>query len=330
MDIPKIFLSSRFDTNALIEKNWLETTRCRHRCFTFANTGPGQMYFNSRLVEALKTCEETPGVELMMDSGAHSIHRIANSTSQRSGTAAKKQSMNLEQIVEKMFQDYAKYCKKNQKKWDFFLTLDWKMHQPTIFAMQQKFAEKGLMPVPVFHGDDSFDWIQKYVDMGCKLICVGTKLSYRGKGRRGKKFYYGLIFELAAKLGIQLHGLAVTNLQLMTSYPWYSVDSSTWTRNACFGAILVPNPEKNTIDSIHVSPTYAPAQDSYNHYPPKQRQMIDKLLAQHGFDIHEMRDPNLGSDARHDWNGYIYSNLDKMGVDFEKQNRMHVSWERLL
>lgn len=265
----------------------------------------------------------------MMDSGAFSFHRWAAQTRRRSEISKSKEEVDPEKLQLTMYKWYRDYCLRNKKKWDFFLTLDYKPHQPTIFAMQQRFIKDKLLPIPVYHGDSELDWLKKYKDLGCDLIAVGAiSTDIRGHSYKKYRFFFDRVFEYAAKHGLKLHGLAVTSLSLITAYPWYSVDSSTWVRSSIYGMITFPDREKNTIYNIHISEKNTTTKvASYNDMPAKQKSMVEATIKEFGFTLKELRDAKNGLEGRHTWNGKIFANVFDL-VDTTKQK--HVSWERLI
>ena len=328
MSTPRIYLSGRFTTGTKIEAAWLKRTGCKYRCFSFANVVKGQMWYNKKSVQALEVCEKKD-IGIMMDSGAHSLHKIEAESMRRGSRASGKQTIDIEEEKDKMFKDYVSYVKKNKKKWDFYVTLDFIRHQPSILAMQRKFEGVGLRPVPVYHGDHSLDWMLRYE--GCDLFGIGIYRAFRGKGWRGTRFFLDQLFDFAAKHNFRLHGLAATSLSIMTMYPWWSVDSSTWSKSATFGCINYPDPDKNTIYNLHISERLTNSEvASYNTLQRKQQEMIEEHVKELGFDFKAMRRIKGGEDERHNFNGWVFSNLDKVGIDFTKQREKAASWERLV
>lgn len=60
---------------------------------------------------------------------------------------------------------------------------------------------------------------------------------------------------------IRVHGFGITSLRIMTRYPWYSVDSSSWVQVAAFGNILIPE-----LGVIAVSKESPKKKDEGGHY----------------------------------------------------------------
>lgn len=326
--IPRLYLSGRFTTDTKIESAWLKITGNKYRCFSFANVVPGQMWYNDGVKAALKVCEEKK-VGIMMDSGAHSLHKLASASKRRNTRASEKQAVNIEQVKDAMFKEYVKLCTKRKKLWNFYVTLDFIRHQPSIYAMQLRFEKEGLKPVPVYHGDHELDWVLKYVDRGYDLIGVGNSKDFR-KGYKGYRYYLDRLFDLGAKHNIRYHGLAVTSLSLMTMYDWWSADSSTWSKVATFGCLTFPDRDRNIIYNLHVSKRKSNGGvTSFNNLPRRQKEMITEVIKDLGFDLAPMREIDGGETHRHTFNGFVFSNLDKLGVDFTKQREKVVKWEPL-
>lgn len=325
---PIIYLSGRFSTGKKLEKAWLKRTGCTHRCFSFAYTHPNGIDYNKQAAIALRVCEKN-GIGIMMDSGAHSLHRLEAQSKRRSAISDKKKIIDLVDLKEQMYGQYVDYCKKNGTKWDFYVTLDYLMHQPTIVRMQRRFIKDGLLPVPVYHGDQGLEWLQKHQDMGSKLICISTGGDNRGGiSYKKQRFYLDRVFEYATKHNLQLHGLALTSLGILTAYPWWSVDSSTWVRASIFGMLAFPDREKNTTYNVHISERRTKAKvASYNTMSRKQRAMLERKIQDFGFTLEELRDSKKGLDGRHDWNGKVFANIFSL-IDISKQK--HSEWERLV
>lgn len=329
MPDPRVYLSGRFSTGTEIESAWLKRTGCKFRCFSFANLHPEAVNYSIAAVEALKVCEKN-GIGIMMDSGAHTFHKFVAQTKRRSKISDSKKSIDIEALKDVMYGWYVDYCKQNKRKWNFYVTLDYKRHQPTIYRMQRKFIHDGLMPVPVYHGDTELQWLKKYRDLGCKLIAVGTGGDIRGAGFNFKRyrFFFDRVFEFCHKHDIKVHGLAITSMGLITAYPWWSVDSSTWVRASIYGMIAFPDRDKNVTYNLHISERKTNSGvASYNNLPKMQRDKITSTIKELGFNLKELRDDKNGLEGRHTWNGMMFANIFNI-IDTKKIK--HVEWERLV
>lgn len=321
---PIVYLSGRHGSDAVIEREWLRRTGCKYRCFSFAYICPGAFYYSERMRQAMDASMKR-GVHVMMDSGAHSFHRfILNATGQRS--ARKKKSFtDVDELKIQTRDLYAEFCRREGKNWDFYVNLDFVKNSPDIYKMQRFFEKQGLNPVPVYHGDSDLSYFERYIDQGHKIIGIGNDDKSR-RSWKDKRRYYDELFNIAEKKNIKLHGFAVTSLSYMSMYPWYSVDSSTWVKVASFGQIIVVDPVRNVISSLHVSNQECKGnKNSYNLMPKSIRKVIREQVEARGYDIDRLRTDLL---ERCTYNGEIFSHYHELKVKGADEER--TSWERLL
>ncbi len=93
--------------------------------------------------------------------------------------------------------------------------------------------------MPIYHQGESLDWLRRIVDSGCDYIGISPSNDC-GSSRR--RLWLDDVYEILTaqpKLA-KTHGYAVTSPTLMTEYPWYSVDSSSWVQLGAFGGIFTP------------------------------------------------------------------------------------------
>jgi len=106
-----------------------------------------------------------------------------------------------------------------------------------------KYLEKaGIKPVPVVHlGADINIWFRRYVEEGYQTIGLGGLVGSLAKPFC--KHWVDRCFDFICKKGkprVRLHGFGVTSHEYLLRYPWWSVDSTTWTKKGAFGQILMP------------------------------------------------------------------------------------------
>lgn len=101
--------------------------------------------------------------------------------------------------------------------------------------------EHGINPVPVIHCGTSVDWVSRYVEEGYDLIGLG---GFVGRSHiESMNWCHDSFDRICDKDGMprtRVHGFAMTSFKAMVSFPWYSVDSTTWKKAAFFGEIIVP------------------------------------------------------------------------------------------
>ena len=102
--------------------------------------------------------------------------------------------------------------------------------------------EFGIRPVPVVHlGADPNQWLRQYVEDGYKLIGLGGLVgsSMKEHCRSWVDRCFNFVCPDGAPI-VGIHGFGVTAHEYLLRYPWFSVDSTTWTKKGGFGYIVVP------------------------------------------------------------------------------------------
>ena len=109
---------------------------------------------------------------------------------------------------------------------------------------QEWLEEQGLEPVPVVHyRTDKEKWLRHYLDNGYDYIGLGGLV---GSTRFDTCLdwidgCFHIICDNKDKLpSVRVHGFGVTSFKLLLRYPWYSVDSTSWTKAGAFGNLYVP------------------------------------------------------------------------------------------
>lgn len=225
----------------------VDTGYVKHRCVSFAHVVKlrGLPSFIPGAPGALKVCTEA-GVGIMMDSGVFSLR------SYKRKLLALGKSLDTLLTEDEYVSQYVDFCKAYSKRWDFYVTVDMVKVQSVIYKLHIRLQEMGIRPTPVYHGDSSIDYLRRYADQGYKLICIGTQSKARHRSNKRRDFL-GAIFEEGEKLGLKYHALGVTAAWQMINYPWWSLDSSSWSQYATFGSIVTFDPKTRRLDPVHVS-----------------------------------------------------------------------------
>jgi hypothetical protein len=148
---------------------------------------------------------------------------------------------------------YVRFVKKHKIAIDFYANVDAigdskkkrydETHEELTWRNQQWLEKKGLNPVPVVHYDTlkaTTKWLKKYINAGHEYIGLGGMV-ISGTQLSGTKRWLDACFKLARKNPkVKFHGFGITNYGLLTRYPWFSVDSTTWIKRGAYGEILVP------------------------------------------------------------------------------------------
>lgn len=140
---------------------------------------------------------------------------------------------------------YALFIKKWAAGIDHYANVD-VIPQPDLTWRNQQYLEKkhGLRPVPVVHYKTDLKWLKHYIDNGYDFIGLGGLVGSTSQDacRAWIDDCFEMVCDQSSRLPrVKLHGFGVTTYSLLTQYPWYSVDSTSWTKSGAFGTILVPH-----------------------------------------------------------------------------------------
>lgn len=304
----KIYLAGWQASNRKRELKLIKSGAIVSRCFSFANMVkiPGLPFFLPGTEEGYQVCK-TKGVGIMMDSGVFS-YRTHKAQLQRSGKPITTLPSNEEYI-----RLYVEFCLANKAQWDIYVTVDFSSDSAANFAIHQRLEKMGIRPLPVYHGDDKLEWLEKYLDRGYKYICIGgttVKTTGSTMGRRStvtqRRRFLDVMFNAGAKYGIQFHGLAVTSPWAIIEYPWKSTDSSSWSRAAGYGCILRLDQEKIRISTVRVSNRGASGGPKVMVGTSSFLSMLRKEIEKEGYDFDELQTDHI---ARHEYNARTMQQL---------------------
>lgn len=136
--------------------------------------------------------------------------------------------------------EYIAFIKKYEKYIAYYAVLD-DIENPNITLQNQiRMEAAGLKPVPCFHYGEPEAYLRGYLDRG--IVALGGMVPISTAKLRPWLDHLFTKY-LCHKNGmpkIKVHGFGMTSIPLMTRYPWYSVDSTSWVATSRFGGILVP------------------------------------------------------------------------------------------
>ena len=286
---------------------WRKKSGAKYRCFSFPYVGENGFYYTKRMGEVYEDAIKS-GDRLLLDSGAHSFHNFVKAETGKISRRKQQKMTDVEKLRDQTVEAYIEWARREEHKWDFCVNFDYTHNAAICYRMQQKLWKAGLDPIPVFHGErGSLDYFKRYADDGAKLIGLGTGGINDRRAWEKKRVYFDIIFNLAAKYGIRLHGFAITQLSLMFQYPWYSVDSATWAKCSAYGKLIFPDLKRNTLSMVHVSDhsiSRGSSDTSYNRMPKEHRRELERKIEDYGFDFDLIRTNLI---ERYCFNAAIYA-----------------------
>jgi hypothetical protein len=136
--------------------------------------------------------------------------------------------------------EYMDFIAKYKHKISHYAVLDVIGDWEASWKNQDIMEDQGFSPLPVFHSEDPefcLDWCKEY-----PYFCLGGMAGNATRSVR-LEFLDECWNKLTDKQGYPLqkvHGFGMASPELVTRYPWYSVDSSSPVAYARNGKVLVP------------------------------------------------------------------------------------------
>ena len=131
--------------------------------------------------------------------------------------------------------DYCRFVHKNLDKLACYANLDIIGSDEGTYRNQVLMEKEGLNPLPVFHSEDDF----KYLELYCQkydYIAIGGMV---GQPREKIDEFLRKCFLIIKKYWpVKIHGFGITALPLLLKFPFYSVDSSSWLQGGKTSCII--------------------------------------------------------------------------------------------
>lgn len=214
---------------------------------------------------------------LLLDSGAYSAF-------------TRKQHIKLE--------DYVTFLKKHlAKKPDMlYINLDVISEKSgeASYKNWMTMRSEGLDPIPVYHIGSDEKWLRKYLKR-TDYIGLGAIADMVSRRRIWSldRIWHTYLTDARNMPSCRVHAMGVASFPLMTRYPWYSLDSTSWMQQAMYGKLFMPHAtdggswdygRKPYLMGVSFrSPTKKQKGMHIDNIPPKAREVVLKWIADHGF-----------------------------------------------
>jgi len=126
---------------------------------------------------------------------------------------------------------YAKFIKANQDEIDVYINVDVIGNGEATYQNQKELEKKGLDPLPVFHINEDFKFLERYVDEGYEYICLGGMV---GERTSKLKPWIRKCFEKIPD-ETKIHAFGVARPELLNTFDFYSADATNWMFGQKFG-----------------------------------------------------------------------------------------------
>lgn len=152
-------------------------------------------------------------------------------------------------------QSYIKYVKRNLKHLFTYVTLDvlpFGAEAQRSAASIEKCAEMsdrnhqvmkdaGLAPMPVYHQGEGWKWLERMVKNKEPLIGISSRKDlWPEEQSRWLDEVFSVLCDDKGRPLVRTHGFGITNPAMLRRYPFWSVDSTTWSLTPAYGLIIVP------------------------------------------------------------------------------------------
>lgn len=148
--------------------------------------------------------------------------------------------------IEISVEEYARYIRKHSNVVDNYANIDEIGNQALTLRNQLKMESLGLRPLPVIHFGTKPEEIVRYHKHGYDYMCLGGLVPQTMKmvpairaGRSCEALdWLDECHLIAEELGIRLHGFGCTTWDIVSAYPWASIDSASWAAGYMWGALM--------------------------------------------------------------------------------------------
>ena len=183
---------------------------------------------------------------------------------------------------------YAKFCHDNADFIEVASVLDAIGSAEGTWRNQKRLEDLGVHCLPCFHYGEPEAALEYYLDNYDHMTIGGmVPISSPNLIRWLDRIWPEHILDKDGKPRAKVHGFGLTSPTLMTRYPWYSVDSSSWVQIASYGAVFEPE-----YGALHISEK-APNRKSFNQHfdnlAPVVQQKLEAGFEFYGFTVEQLR-----------------------------------------
>ena len=130
--------------------------------------------------------------------------------------------------------------------------------------------------IPVYHQGEPIKYLYHYYDMGARYVGVSTNnnMSHSAKKRWLVNFVRPHMHKFP---DLWTHGFGLHSFRLINCFPWYSVDSTAWARQAMTGYLFTPRKRAGVYDYSE-TPMLLPIAPASRNYPKLSRSELKAAM----------------------------------------------------
>jgi len=144
---------------------------------------------------------------------------------------------------------YMEYLTEHKDVIDHYISLDVIKDPQTSMRNYLLMKSHGFNPIPVYHVETDAKYLRWYLKQ-TDYIAIGAiaKMSTKARVNNLDGIWGKYLTDSKGMPLAKFHGLGLTSLDILTRYPWFSVDSTSWCLYGKYGMVLVPKMVKNKYD----------------------------------------------------------------------------------
>jgi hypothetical protein len=151
--------------------------------------------------------------------------------------------------------DYIDFIQEHKEHIAIYPCLDVIGNDIETWENQKIMEDEGLTPMPVFHVEDNVKYLHKCLEYD--YFCLGGMAG--GASPNTRQHFLNDCFRIICDTEDRMprskvHGFGLASPSLMTAYPFYSVDTSSWVAYSRFGIVLVPQQDVKGIYRYEKTP----------------------------------------------------------------------------
>lgn len=187
---------------------------------------------------------------------------------------------------------YIDYCIENQDFIEVASVLDAIGSAEDTWRNQKYIESRGVQVLPCFHYGEPEAALEYYVQ-NYEYITIGGMVPISTPQLRVwlDRIWGAHLTNPDGTPKLKVHGFGLTSVPLMSRYPWYSVDSSSWVQLGGMGNIFLP--EFGTIAVSEHAPQRKEPLKHVDTLPPPQRDVIVGYIEELGFNLERLRKEHL-------------------------------------
>jgi hypothetical protein len=115
----------------------------------------------------------------------------------------------------------------------------------------QIMKDAGLRPLPVFHQQEHYSWLEKMLKDGEKYIGISSAKNQTNLVQeRWLDEFFTIVCNKEGWPLVKVHGFGSAHVDMLKRHPYYSVDSAGWRIAAAYGKMYVPQYINNKPDYL--------------------------------------------------------------------------------